>query len=86
MKKYFYIIISLFLLLNLQVYAQVNEEYELKSVDFEGNEEYSASELNYVIYSQESPWWFWKFVHSITGFSRGTSYYDSTNVKRDIEA
>lgn len=86
MKKYFYIIISLFLLLNLQVTAQVNEEYELKSVDFEGNEEYSASELNYVIYSQESPWWFWKFVHSITSFSRGTSYYDSTNVQKDIEA
>ncbi|PJA98959.1 MAG: hypothetical protein CO128_05050 [Ignavibacteriales bacterium CG_4_9_14_3_um_filter_30_11] len=85
MKEYFYIIISLIFLLNFQVYSQKNEEYELKSVKFEGNEEYSSSILDYVIYSQESPWWFWKFVHSITGFSRGTSYYDSTNVPRDIE-
>ena len=86
MKKKFYIILSLFILLSLNIKAQETEKYELKSVDFEGNQEYSSSVLDYVIYSQESPWWFWKFVHSITGFSRGASYFDSTNVQKDINA
>ncbi len=86
MKKKFYIILSLFIILCFNIQAQEAEKYELKSVDFEGNEEYSSSVLDYVIYSQESPWWFWKFIHSITGFSRGTSYYDSTNVQKDVDA
>ncbi len=86
MKNKFYIIITLILLLGINSYAQNEERYELKSINFEGNQEYSSSVLDYVIYSQESPWWFWKFVHSITGFSRGASYYDSTNVQKDIDA
>ncbi|HKI77512.1 MAG TPA: BamA/TamA family outer membrane protein [Ignavibacteriaceae bacterium] len=67
--------------------AQSTEEkYELKSLDFEGNEEISSTALEYQIYSQESPWWFWKILHSITGLARGVSYYDSTNIPKDMEA
>ena len=86
MKNKLYITLSILLFLSLSIYAQEVKKYELKSVDFEGNEEYSSSVLDYVIYSQESPWWFWKFINSITGFSRGTSYFDSTNVQKDIDA
>jgi len=86
MKKIFYIILSLFIFFSININAQKAEKYELKSIDFEGNQKYSSSELNYVIYSQESPGWFWKFIHSVTGFSRGASYYDSTNVQKDINA
>ena len=86
MKNKLYITLSIFLFLSLNLFAQEVGKYELKSIDFEGNEEYSSSVLDYVIYSQESPWWFWKFINSITGFSRGASYFDSTNVQKDIDA
>ncbi|NOZ47003.1 MAG: BamA/TamA family outer membrane protein [Chlorobi bacterium] len=86
MKNKLYIILSILLFLSININAQKVEKYELKSINFEGNEEYSSSVLDYVIYSQESPMWFWKFIHSITGFSRGASYFDSTNVQKDIDA
>jgi len=82
-----YLILIFFLSLNCLLLAQSTEEkYELKSLDFEGNEEISSTALEYQIYSQESPWWFWKILHSITGLARGVSYYDSTNIPKDMEA
>ena len=83
-KKLFLII---FLLLSRLIFAQSTEEkYELNSLNFEGNDEIATSALEYKVYSRETPWWFWKMLHSVTGLARGASYFDSTNIHLDLEA
>jgi len=83
-KKLFLII---FLILSGLIYAQSTEEkYELNSLNFEGNDEIATSALEYKVYSRETPWWFWKMLHSVTGLARGASYFDSTNIHLDLEA
>ncbi|MGA8265099.1 MAG: BamA/TamA family outer membrane protein [Ignavibacteriaceae bacterium] len=80
------ILIFLFFL-NGILLAQVTEEkYELKSLDFEGNDAISTSVLEYKVFSRESPFWFWKILHSLTGLARGTTYFDSTNIPFDLAA
>jgi outer membrane protein insertion porin family len=66
-------------------YSQENS-YELNSINFEGNNEFSSTELLYNIYSEESPGWVWKFLNSFTPFGRGAVYFDSTNIPSDITA
>lgn len=81
------IILFLLLFLNSFLLAQATEEkYELKSLDFEGNNAISTSVLEYKVFSRESPMWFWKILHSLTGLARGTTYFDSTNIPLDINA
>ena len=81
------LILALFLILNCLLLAQETEEkYELKSLNFEGNNSISNTTLEYKIFSRQSPFWFWKILHSITGLARGTSYFDSTNIPKDLEA
>ncbi len=60
--------------------------YELNSIDFHGNNEFSSSELRYIIYSQESPGWFWKFLNSFTSFGKEAVYFDSTEIPIDLGA
>ena len=77
----------LLVFLNCFLVAQVTEEkYELKSLDFEGNNSISTTVLEYKVFSRESPFWFWKILHSLTGLARGTSYFDSTNIPLDLAA
>ncbi len=84
-KKKLFII--LFLFLNSLLLAQATEEkYELKSLDFEGNNAISTTILEYKVFSRESPMWFWKILHSLTGLARGTTYFDSTNIPLDLAA
>ena len=81
------LILILLFLLNGLLLAQVTEEkYELKNLDFEGNDAISTSALEYKIYSRDSPYWFWKILHSLTGLARGTTYFDSTNIPLDLSA
>ena len=81
------LILILLLFFNSILLAQVTEEkYELKSLNFEGNDAISNSTLEYKVFSRESPFWFWKILHSLTGLSRGTSYFDSTNIPLDLRA
>ncbi|MFO7448048.1 MAG: BamA/TamA family outer membrane protein [Ignavibacteriaceae bacterium] len=66
--------------------AQNQPQYELQTIEFRGNEEISSSVLSEIIYSQETPWWFWKFINSFTPFGDEPIYFDSSNIERDITA
>lgn len=60
--------------------------FQLRSIKFEGNDHFSSSTLNSVIYSQESPGWFWQFLNSFTPFGAEPVYFDSTNIPLDVSA
>jgi outer membrane protein assembly factor BamA len=77
------ILLFFILLFPIPAYAQ---QYELKSIIFQGNEEISESELSAVILSEESPWWFYKFLNSFTPLGAPAVYFDSSNIPIDLEA
>ena len=60
------------------------ENIELTSINFEGNKEFSNSDLENVLQSKETPWWFWKFLNSFSGLGSPPEYYDSTSIPLDI--
>lgn len=66
--------------------AQQAVRYQLYSIQFEGNNTFSSSTLKDLIYSEETPWWFWRFLHSFTSLGREPSYFDSTNIQIDINS
>ena len=66
------------------LFAQQQEEFELSSINFEGNEEFPDSDLESVLQSKETPWWFWKFLNSFSGLGSPPEYYDSTSIPLDI--
>ncbi len=70
--------------LSSNVFAQPDELYELSSIDFIGNNEFSDSELRNVIQSKESPFWLWKFFDSFTPFGSPPVYFDSLTITVDI--
>ncbi len=67
-------------------YSQQQNLYQLQSIQFEGNNQYSSSVLSSVIYSKETPGWFWQFLYSFTPFGSEPVYFDSTNIPLDINA
>ena len=73
-------------LLGFQIvlFAQQQENIELSSINFEGNEEFSESGLESVLQSKETPWWFWKFLNSFSGLGSPPEYYDSTSIPLDL--
>lgn len=79
-KFTFVLIIVSFLWLN--VYAQ---NYELKSIEFSGNKNFSGSTLSSVILSKESPFWLWKFLKKFTNLGKEPVYFDSLNLSEDIK-
>ncbi len=79
------ILIFVFLLLTSNSLAQ-EEKYELKSIDFEGNDAFSKNTLSYIIRSEETPWWFWKFLDSFTSLGKAPVYFDSTNIQIDVKS
>ncbi len=84
-----FIKITLFLIFvfSISLIGQNGQPYELTSITFEGNHDISTSQLEDVIQSKQTPWWFWKFLNSISS-SLGNEpvYFDSTNIPIDIEA
>ena len=81
----FLLIISLILFSCSGLFSQsANRKMELNSIGFEGNSQFSNSQLRLVIYSQESPIWIWKFLDSFTSFGKAAIYFDSSIVKGDI--
>ena len=62
------------------------QKYELKSINFEGNNEFSASRLKDVIVSKESPMWFWKFLNSFSGLGAEAIIFDSSKIPFDLAA
>src|SRR3990170_4888790 len=62
------------------------QKYELKSINFEGNNEFSATRLKDVIVSKESPMWFWKFLNSFSGLGAEAIMFDSLKIPFDLAA
>jgi outer membrane protein insertion porin family len=76
------LVISLFLFI-LKTFPQ---QYELQTIEFEGNEQFSSSALKPVLLSEETPWWFYKFLNSFTPLGAPPVYFDSSNIPIDIQA
>jgi outer membrane protein insertion porin family len=69
------------------ILAQTPVKYELTNIKFEGNKEFSASDLQHVILSKETPFWGWKFLNTINSkWGNPPEYFDSSNVPVDINA
>lgn len=79
-------IILIFLFFYFAAIAQETEEYELRSINFSGNNVFSSSVLKDIIYSEESPGWFWKFLHSFTPLGKGKINFDSSFISTDLQA
>jgi outer membrane protein insertion porin family len=78
-----YRLLILFLLFSKILLSQ---QYELKSIDFEGNKEFSTSTLKSIILSEESPGWFYKFLNSFTPLGAPPVYFDSSNIPIDMNS
>ncbi len=75
------------LILSSAVFAQEpGVRYELNSINFKGNDAFSSSTLQDVIYSEETPWWFWKFLNSFTSLGKEPVYFDSNYISIDLKA
>ncbi len=79
-------IFILFFFFSIQLFAQLGVRYQLSSITFTGNNTFSTSTLNDIIYSRPTPWWFWKFLHSFTSLGKEPVYFDSTNIQIDLTA
>ncbi len=66
--------------------AQQEEKYELAEILFQGNKSFSGSFLKEIVYSEETPFWFWKFLNSFTNFGKEPVYFDSLSIEDDLTA
>ncbi|MCH9028537.1 MAG: BamA/TamA family outer membrane protein [Bacteroidetes bacterium] len=73
-----------YLLLSITIFAQSSKLYELSSINFEGNNEFSDADLKSIIQSKESPFWLWRLFNSFTPFGSPPTYFDSTEIKVDL--
>lgn len=80
------LVILVFLFSAIPLFAQQSKRYQLNSIDFVGNNSFSSSVLKEIIFSQTTPWWFWKFLHSFTSFGKEPVYFDSSNIPIDLNA
>ena len=80
------IVFSIILVISANCYSQTKDKFQLRSINFDGNNEYSSSTLSSVIYSEESPGWFWQFLNSFTSFGKGPVYFDSSNIQIDVSS
>ncbi len=80
----FTLIILLFAVVT--VFAQENSRYELQTINFKGNSAVSSQQLSDVILSKETPWRFWKFLHSFSSLGSEPVYFDSSNIPIDMKA
>ncbi|MHB1688841.1 MAG: BamA/OMP85 family outer membrane protein [Ignavibacteriaceae bacterium] len=84
LKKLF--IIVLFFAGSASLFAQQKKNYEINSIQFEGNQSFSSSTLSDLIYSKETPGWFWKFLNSFSSLGKEPSYFDSSSIPLDLTA
>lgn len=80
MKKIYSLIF--FITFNSLLFSQ---DYELKKIRFEGNNNFSSGILSGITLSKESPFWFWKLLNKISDLGKGPVYFDSLNLKEDIK-
>jgi len=84
MRLLLYIAILL-LTISANYYAQEQDEIELSSINFIGNETFSDDDLKAVIQSEENPMWLWRFFYSTISFlGSPPNYFDSTSISVDI--
>lgn len=78
-------IFSLFLLIYIPKlsFSQSYYDFELKSINFEGNSFFSSSDLLKNIESKETPMWVWVFLDSFTPFGDERVYFDSSKISID---
>ncbi|MBT8383218.1 MAG: BamA/TamA family outer membrane protein [Ignavibacteria bacterium] len=82
--RHIVLLIFVFSVVNLLTFAQQAEQYELSSISFSGNNNFSDTELKLVLQSKENPWWLWRFLDSFTFLGSPPNYFDSTSVLIDI--
>jgi outer membrane protein assembly factor BamA len=66
--------------------SQPLEKSELSEIRFEGNKQFSSSDLKALILSKETPFWFWKFLNSFTPLGSGPVYLEPSYVEYDMAA
>lgn len=84
--KYFLWIILFSLIFAQGAFSQSLRDFELKNIRFNGNDTFSDSDLKLILASQETPWWFWKFLNSFTNFGEEPVYFDTSKVRIDKSA
>lgn len=83
LKQVAIFILLSFLILSETSFGQSYYDYELSSINFSGNNNFSKSELEINIESKESPMWFWVFLNSFTPFGDAEVYFDSSKISID---
>ncbi len=84
--KSIYILFILFLFGTLGIYAQQNQQIELQSIEFIGNNSIPGSELSQVILSKETPGAISQFLYSFSSFGAPPVYFDSLLIQSDLQA
>lgn len=85
--NFFKQIYSIFLLVILIVvtnFAQNSQEFEIKKIEFSGNNSFSANILRNVILSKESPGKFMQFLHKFTDFGGEAEFFNPTGLESDL--
>ena len=83
--KSFIFILSLIIVLSFNLFAQESEQYELASINFEGNNSFPDDELKTHIQSEENPFWLWRFLYSTVSFiGSPPNYFDSSSISVDL--
>ncbi len=83
LTRKFILVILLLIIFSDSGFAQSYRDFELKKIQFEGNQSFSEGDLKFILASKETPWWFWKFLDSFTSFGKEPEFYDSSNVRID---
>ncbi|MDR3666363.1 MAG: BamA/TamA family outer membrane protein [Ignavibacteriaceae bacterium] len=69
------------------IWPQNLNTYELANINFDGNKEFSSSDLKHSIQSKETPFWGWKFLNSIYDkLGNPPAMFDSSTIPIDLEA
>jgi outer membrane protein insertion porin family len=79
-------IVTALIVLGSYSYSQKSEDYELTSISFIGNNTFSTSTLSDKIRSNETPWWFYKFLDSFSALGAPPVYFNSMYVPSDSAA
>ncbi|MEJ2105030.1 MAG: BamA/TamA family outer membrane protein, partial [Ignavibacteriaceae bacterium] len=83
--KSFILSLSIIIVLSFSLFAQEPEQYELSSINFEGNNSFPDDELKTHIQSEENPFWLWRFFYNTISFiGSPPNYFDSSSISVDL--
>ncbi len=75
-----------FFFLSGLIFSQNDKKYELKEIQFVGNDAFSSSILKPLLLSKESPSWFFQSINKISSIGGKAIYFDSLLIPNDINA